>query len=146
VHKQCSPPEDFSSNIVSDFYLNLAPGDHIDGSFYGRHELISRRLGRIETLYHWSQAIDDRTWFLVLHELPACTSVVLCFALILQADGGSLQKGTCFGVILCTLLEAQKEDIALKFLSVRDLRGKSAQVWKDLPGNERWSLPATDGP
>ena len=34
VNKQCSPPEDWSSNIVSDFYLNLAPGDHIDGSFY----------------------------------------------------------------------------------------------------------------
>lgn len=33
VNKQCSPPRDISSNVVPDLYLQLSPGDHIEGSF-----------------------------------------------------------------------------------------------------------------
>jgi hypothetical protein len=36
------------------------------------------------------------------------------------------------------------EDIAMKFLSVRDLRGKSAQIWKELP-NEREMVVTSNG-
>jgi len=36
------------------------------------------------------------------------------------------------------------EDKAMKFLSVRDLRGKSAQIWKELPG-EREMVVTSNG-
>ncbi len=34
VNKQCSPPRDISSPSVPDLYLELKPGDHIEGKFY----------------------------------------------------------------------------------------------------------------
>jgi len=34
VNKQCSPPRDISSGTVKDFYLELSPGDHVEGSFH----------------------------------------------------------------------------------------------------------------
>jgi antitoxin (DNA-binding transcriptional repressor) of toxin-antitoxin stability system len=36
------------------------------------------------------------------------------------------------------------EDKTMKFLSVRDLRGKSAQIWKELPG-EREMVVTSNG-
>ncbi len=33
VNEQCSPPRDFATNVVPDFYLQLSPGDHVEGSF-----------------------------------------------------------------------------------------------------------------
>jgi beta-galactosidase/beta-glucuronidase len=33
VNKQCSPPEDISSNVVPEFYLKLNPGESAHGSF-----------------------------------------------------------------------------------------------------------------
>ncbi|MBP6964935.1 MAG: hypothetical protein KBC96_11070 [Armatimonadetes bacterium] len=33
VNKQCSPPRDISSNSVPDLYLELKPGDSVEGSF-----------------------------------------------------------------------------------------------------------------
>jgi len=48
------------------------------------------------------------------------------------------------GDILCIFIETQKEDNTVKFLSVRDLRGKSAQVWKDLP-QEREMVITSNG-
>jgi antitoxin (DNA-binding transcriptional repressor) of toxin-antitoxin stability system len=36
------------------------------------------------------------------------------------------------------------EDMVMKFLSVRDLRGKSAQIWKELP-DEREMIVTSNG-
>ncbi len=33
VNKQCSPPRDLSTHAVPDLYLELKPGDHVEGSF-----------------------------------------------------------------------------------------------------------------
>jgi beta-galactosidase len=33
VNKQCSPPQDISSTVVPDLYLQLSSGDHVEGSF-----------------------------------------------------------------------------------------------------------------
>ncbi len=34
VNKQCSPPRDISTSTVTDLYLVLEPGDHVEGSFW----------------------------------------------------------------------------------------------------------------
>lgn len=34
VNRQCSPPRDISSPCVPDLYLELKPGDHVEGKFY----------------------------------------------------------------------------------------------------------------
>ena len=33
VNQQCSPPNDISTNAVTDLYLNMSAGDHVEGSF-----------------------------------------------------------------------------------------------------------------
>jgi len=33
VNRQCSPPNDISSSVVPDLYLQLSPGDRVEGSF-----------------------------------------------------------------------------------------------------------------
>jgi beta-galactosidase len=38
VNKQCSPPRDYSSGVVSDFFLTLEAGDSVEGSFYVRSQ------------------------------------------------------------------------------------------------------------
>jgi antitoxin (DNA-binding transcriptional repressor) of toxin-antitoxin stability system len=38
------------------------------------------------------------------------------------------------------------EDNVMKFLSVRDLRGKSAQIWKELPGEREMIITSNGRP
>jgi antitoxin (DNA-binding transcriptional repressor) of toxin-antitoxin stability system len=38
------------------------------------------------------------------------------------------------------------EDTAMKFLSVRDLRGKSAQIWKELPDEKEMVITSNGRP
>jgi antitoxin (DNA-binding transcriptional repressor) of toxin-antitoxin stability system len=38
------------------------------------------------------------------------------------------------------------EDRIMKFLSVRDLRGKSAQIWKELPGEREMVITSNGRP
>jgi antitoxin (DNA-binding transcriptional repressor) of toxin-antitoxin stability system len=38
------------------------------------------------------------------------------------------------------------EDIIMKFVSVRDLRGKSAQLWKELPGEGEMIITSNGRP
>jgi antitoxin (DNA-binding transcriptional repressor) of toxin-antitoxin stability system len=38
------------------------------------------------------------------------------------------------------------EDKIMKFLSVRDLRGKSAQIWKELPGEREMIITSNGRP
>jgi antitoxin (DNA-binding transcriptional repressor) of toxin-antitoxin stability system len=54
----------------------------------------------------------------------------------------SAKKLTC--VTFVYIIMAQMEEMKMKFLSVRDLRGKSAEVWKELP-EEREMIITSNG-